>query len=121
MNSRSAVTEAVVRNHLQAFLEQKGVAAILNDYHENARFISEAKIYHGKQEIGEFFAEFIGCLPARAIDRFSLKSLRVDGSMAYITWSVGADIPLGTDTFVVSNGKIVSQTFAMYAAPTAIE
>jgi ketosteroid isomerase-like protein len=117
MNSQSAVTETVVRNHLQAFLEQKGVEAILNDYDENARFISEAKIYQGKQEIRGFFVEFIGSLPAGAIDRFSLKSLRVDGSMAYITWSVGADIPLGTDTFVVADGKIVSQTFAMYAAP----
>jgi ketosteroid isomerase-like protein len=117
MNSQSAVTETVVRNHLQAFLEQKGVAAILNDYDENARFISEAKIYHGKQEIRGFFAEFIGSLPGGAIDRFSLKSLRVDGSVAYITWCVGADIPLGTDTFVVENGKIVAQTFAMYAVP----
>jgi ketosteroid isomerase-like protein len=117
MKSQSAVTETVVRNHLQAFLEQKGVAAILNDYDENARFISEARIYQGMQEIRDFFTDFIGSLPAGAIDRFSLRSLRVDGNMAYITWSVGADIPLGTDTFVVGNGKIVSQTFAMYAVP----
>ncbi len=117
MNRQSAVTETVVRNHLQALLQQKGLAAILNDYDENARFISEARIYQGKQEISGFFAEFIGSLPAGAIDRFALRSLRVDGSMAYITWSVGADIPLGTDTFVVSSGKIVSQTFAMYAVP----
>ena len=43
--------------------------------------------------------------------------MQVDGNVAYITWSVGADIPMGTDTFVVGNGKIVSQTFAMYARP----
>ena len=42
---------------------------------------------------------------------------RVDGNIAYITWSIGSDVPLGTDTFVVDNGKIVSQTFAMYAVP----
>ena len=117
MNTQSSVTETVVRNHLQAFLEQKGIAAILDDYDENARFISEAKIYHGKQEINGFFVDFIGSLPAGAIDRFSLRSLRVDGDIAYITWSVGADIPMGTDTFVVRNRKIVSQSFAMYAAP----
>lgn len=52
-----------------------------------------------------------------AIERFSLRSLRVGGDIAYITWSVGSAIPLGTDTFVVDNGKIVSQTFAMYAVP----
>jgi len=117
MNTQSSVTETVVRNHLQAFLEQRGIAAILNDYDENARFYSETKIYRGKQEIHGFFADFISSLPAGAIDRFSLRSLRVDGNIAYITWSVGAEIPLGTDTFVVGNGKIVSQTFAMYAVP----
>ena len=115
MSTQSSVTETVVRNHLQAFLEQKGIAAIVNDYDENARFYSEAKIYQGKQEIHGFFSNFIDSLPAGAIDRFSLRSLRVDGNIAYITWSVGADIPMGTDTFVVGNGKIVSQTFAMYA------
>jgi hypothetical protein len=60
---------------------------------------------------------FIASLPADAIDRFTLRSLRVDRNVAYITWCVGSDIPLGTDTFVVDNGKIVSQTFAMYAVP----
>jgi SnoaL-like domain len=117
MNTESSVTEIVVRNHLQAFLEQKGIAAILDDYDDNARFYSEAKIYQGKEEIHAFFSDFIGSLPAGGIDRFSLRSQRVDGSIGYITWSVGGDIPLGTDTFVVNNGKIVSQTFAMYAAP----
>ena len=105
MNTQPSVTETVVRNHLQAFLEQKGIAAIMNDYDENARFYSEAKIYQGKQEIHGFFSNFIDSLPAGAIDRFSLRSLQVDGDIAYITWSVGADIPMGTDTFVVSNGR----------------
>jgi ketosteroid isomerase-like protein len=115
MNTESSVTETVVRNHLQAFLEQKGIAAILKDYDEDARFYSEARIYKGKREIHDFFMDFIGSLPADGIDHFSLRSQRVDGSIAYITWSVGSDIPLGTDTFVVNHGKIVSQTFAMYA------
>jgi hypothetical protein len=42
--------------------------------------------------------------------------MQVDGNIAYITWQVGSDIPLGTDTFVVDDGKIVFQTFAMHAA-----
>ena len=115
MTVESAVTETVVRNHLQAFLEQKGVAAIVSDYDEDARFYSEARIYHGKQEIHGFFRGFIASLPAQAIYRFTLRTLRVDRNIAYITWCVGSDIPLGTDTFIVNNGKIVSQTFAMYA------
>lgn len=116
MKTQSSVTESVVCNHLKAFLEQQGIAVIIKDYDENARLYTEAKIYHGKQEIHGFFMDFIGSLPADAISHFSLKSLQVDGNIAYITWSVGTDIPLGTDTFVVDDGKIVSQTFAMYAA-----
>jgi ketosteroid isomerase-like protein len=117
MNIDPAVTEAVVRNHLQAFLEQKPVAEIVSDYADDARFFSEARIYRGKQEIQGFFTDFIAALPARAIERFTLKSLQIDRNIAYITWCVGDDIPLGTDTFLVDDGEIVSQTFAMYAAP----
>jgi len=115
MNTASAATETVVRNHLQTFLEQQGVTALVSDYDDDAHFYSEAKIYRGKQEIHGFFTDFIASLPAGAIDRFTLTSLRIARNVAYITWSVGDDIPLGTDTFVVNNGKIVSQTFAMYA------
>ncbi len=118
MSTTSSTTEAVVRNHLQAFLEQKGIAAIVNDYDDNARFISETKIYQGKNEIHDFFMDFIASLPPGAIERFAMSSLQVDGNLALITWSVGAEIPMGTDTFVVANGKIVSQTFAMYVAPS---
>lgn len=119
MKGQSAGTEAVIRNHLAAFLEQKGVAAILEDYDERARFYTEARVYRGKEEIRGFFEAFMQSLPARAVERFALRSLRVDGGMAYITWSVGDDVPLGTDTFIVEDGKIVSQTFAMHAARTA--
>jgi predicted SnoaL-like aldol condensation-catalyzing enzyme len=117
MSTESSVTETVVRNHLQAFLEQKGITAILKDYEEHARLLSEAKVYQGKQEVYSFFVDFIGSLPAGAYDIFSLRSLRVDGNIVYITWSIGSDVPLGTDTFIVDQGKIVSQTFAMYAVP----
>ncbi len=109
MNTETAATESVVRSHLQAFLEQQGIAAILNDYDEEARFITEAKVHHGKQEIGAFFADFVGSLPEGGVDRFALTSMHVDGNVAYITWNVGDDILLGTDTFVVDNGRIVLQ------------
>jgi ketosteroid isomerase-like protein len=112
-----ARTEDVVRKHLRAFLEQRGVEAIVADYHDDARFHAQDRVYRGKREIGEFFDAFLASLPPRAVERFELRTLRIDGDLAYITWSVGDDVPLGTDTFVVRGGKIVSQTFAMYAAP----
>ncbi|OFE15617.1 hypothetical protein BA895_22190 [Humibacillus sp. DSM 29435] len=116
MKDDSSTTEAVVREHLRAFLEHEEVDSIVKDYHDEARLYGEAKIYHGKHEVRGFFVDFVGALPVGALERFELRSLQVEGNIAYITWSVGADIPLGTDTFVVDDGKIVSQTFAMHAA-----
>ena len=115
MSIASSVTETVVRKHLTAFLEQQGIAAIVSDYADDARLFSEGRIYHGKQEIRGFFADFIGALPADGVERFSLRNLRVDGDIALLTWCLGSDIVLGPDTFVVNDGKIVSQTFAMQA------
>jgi len=116
LDTESAATEAVVRHHLQAFLEGHGVDAIVSDYAVDARFHTEAEIYRGKPEIHGFFVAFLAALPAGAIGDFTLRSMHVDGNVASITWSVGDAIPLGTDTFVVQDGKIVAQTFAMYAA-----
>jgi ketosteroid isomerase-like protein len=92
MNTEPGATEAIVRNHLQAFVEQKGIDALLSDYDDDARFHSEARAYRGKREIGDFFASFIGSLPPGATGRFSLRTLRVEGELAYITWSAGREI-----------------------------
>ena len=117
MNPYRDDTETIVRHHLQAFVEQQGLDAILNDYADDACFLSEGRAYCGKPAIREFFEAFIAALPAQAIARFTLRSLRVQGDVAYITWSAGPELPLGNDTFVVRKGRIVAQTFAMAAAP----
>lgn len=117
MNTQSGETETLVRHHLQAFLEQQGLDAILDDYADDACFLSEGRAYCGKPAVREFFEGFIVALPPQAMGRFKLRSLRVQGDVAYITWSAGSELPLGTDTFVVRDGRIVAQTFAMHAAP----
>lgn len=119
MNAQSSATDTVVRKHLRAFLDQEGVESIVADYHDDARFHTEAGVYTGKQEIQGFFVDFIEGLPAGGIAGFELRSLQVEGNIAYITWSVGQEIALGTDTFVVDEGKIVAQTFAMYTGSAA--
>ncbi|HEX3140584.1 MAG TPA: nuclear transport factor 2 family protein [Rhizobacter sp.] len=117
MNPNASDAETIVRHHLQAFVEQQGLDAILNDYANDACFLSEDHAYCGKQAIRAFFEGFIAALPSQAIGQFKLRSLRVQGDVAHITWSAGPELPLGTDTFVVRQGKIVSQTFAAHAAP----
>jgi hypothetical protein len=118
MDAHSSATEAVVRSHLRAFLDQEDVDSIVKDYDDGARLCTEARIYDGKPAIRGFFVDFLSGLPEGAIGRFELRSLRVAEKLAYITWSVGQEIPLGTDTFVVADGRIVAQTFAMYPPST---
>jgi hypothetical protein len=43
-----------------------------------------------------------------------MKQMTIEGDIVTIAWSSSSEfagIPLGTDTFVVRNGKIVAQTF----------
>ena len=115
MNPNCGDTETIVRRHLQAFVEQQGLEAILNDYADSACFLTEGRAYCGKPAIREFFQAFLAALPSQAIDLFTLRRLRVQGDVAYITWSAGPDLSLGTDTFVVREGRIVAQTFAIVA------
>jgi ketosteroid isomerase-like protein len=118
MKTPSLVTENVVRNHLQAFLEHKGLDVILADYADDASFLSDSRTYRGKAEIREFFESFVAALPTQAVQQFSLRSLRCEGNVAHIIWSAGRELPLGTDTFVVHDGKISFQTCAIYMPPT---
>lgn len=115
MSTATASTRDVVDGHLAAFVEQRGLEAILADYREDAVFLTDSAAYRGRAEIAGFFAAFLGALPSGAIERFTLDAVRVEGDVAFITWSVGDAIPLGTDTFVVVDGAIAAQTFAMHA------
>jgi len=108
-------TETIVRRHLQAFVQQQGLDAILQDYADDACLLGEGRAYCGKAAIRGFFDQFITELGPQTIAQFKLRSLRVQDELAYITWSAGPRLPLGTDTFVVRQGRIVSQTFALYA------
>lgn len=109
-------TEAVVKRHLRTFLDGKGADAIVDDYHQDACLITQAGIFKGKEAIRQYFVVFLQNLPPNAVPRFSLDTLLVDGDIAMIAWHVGADVPFATDTFVIREQLIASQTFAMHQA-----
>jgi len=116
MSITAQTTEKVIQQHLNAFVLDLGVETLLADYDEHAVFITPDKVFRGKQAIRNFFEGFIAALPDNARDNFNLHSSTTDNDIAYILWSVPGHVPLGTDTFVVRNNKIVYQTFAMYSA-----
>jgi hypothetical protein len=115
MNDNTEQTLKVITNHLHAFMTNQGADVLARDYDEHAILYAPDNVYRGVDEIRGFFEVFISNLPEQALDLFSMRCQRVNDDVGYIVWSVGEMIPLGTDTFVIRNGKIVHQTYAAFA------
>ena len=107
-------TRATFEHHLKAIFA-KDVDAIMEDFAEDAVLFTPDGLFRGAGEVREFFIGFVANLTPEMLADFSATRQEFDGEIAYLVWTIGDIIPLGTDTFVVRNGKIVTQTFAMYA------
>jgi len=114
MNRESSHTEAVLRRHLQAFLEQRGVDAILADCADDACLIAKRnRTAEGSRSATSSTRSSADFRP-RPSASSPCGACAYRDDVAYITWSAGRELPLGIDTFVVRDGRIVLQTFAMY-------
>jgi hypothetical protein len=117
MSINTEQTLNVINNHLHAFMTNQGPDVLARDYDEQAILYAPDCVYRGVDEIRGFFEVFLGNLPKQALELFSMRSQQVNGEVGYIVWSVGKLIPLGTDTFVIKDGKIVQQTYAAFTCP----
>jgi ketosteroid isomerase-like protein len=108
-------TEDVLNHHLGAFSEGD-VDEIMKDFTEESTLILPEASLKGLETIRNAFVDFFGGLFKPGTYKFSLDRVEVVGDIAYIVWhseNEGADITLGTDTFLIQDGKIVVQTFAL--------
>jgi hypothetical protein len=117
MNISTDQTLSVMRHHLHAFTTNQGVDAIVRDYDPRAVLYAPDNVYRGVDEIRYFFETFLSNLPDKGLLLFRMLTQEAHGEVGYIVWSVGELIPLGTDTFVVKDGKIIQQTYAAYIGP----
>ena len=106
-------TQEVVEHHLQAFGE--GLDSLMIDYDDNSCIISQQGTFKGSAEIRAFFEAFVAGLPEGFMDSFNVTKMEVQGEVGYITWEANPWFPLGTDTFVVRDGKFAYQTFAVHS------
>jgi ketosteroid isomerase-like protein len=111
-------TQEVLEHHLRCFGEGD-LAGILSDYADGAVLFTPNGAVKGtdarKAFYQQVFAEF-----GKPGTTFSMKLQSVEGDYAYILWvAETADnvYELGTDTFVVSSGKIMLQSFAAKIVP----
>ena len=107
-------TEAVLDHHLKAFSDGD-VDQIMKDYSEDSVVILPEATLKGLDAIRTAFSEFFSGLFKPGTYEFTLDRTEVIGEVAYIVWhsvNQGVDVTLGTDTFLVRDGKITIQTFA---------
>lgn len=106
-------TKSVIEHHLQAF--GKGdMKALLEDYTEESVVITPEAKLKGLAQIEELFTKLGSMFPAEGT-KFNLIRMDIENELGYIIWDAQTpivNIPLGTDTYIVEDGKIMVQTFA---------
>ena len=111
--SNSGQTEAVLGHHLQAFGSQD-IDEILKDFTDDSVLFTPDGPVRGLTQLRGFFEQLLQSVPQSSFEAFQMLQQQIEGDVAYIAWSMGDFAPIGTDTFVVRNGKIAVQTFAAY-------
>lgn len=111
-------TNDVIDNHLKCFGEGN-LEGILADYAPDAVLFTPGGPLKGVREIRGLFIAMLAEFGKPGTE-FRLRQRHVDGDHAYILWD--AETPdhryeLGTDTFVVREGRIAVQSFAAKTTP----
>lgn len=109
-------TEAVLEHHLAAFMEQD-MSEMLADYSDDSVILSNMGTFRGLDEIEAMaepmFAEF-----SQADVSFAPDVQIIEGDVAYLVWHAETpdhDYELGTDTYIIRDGVIETQTFTVKA------
>jgi hypothetical protein len=106
--------------HLQAF-GSANVEALVRDYADDAVIFAPDGTFRGRDQVRAFFEQIMPMFPAEGTT-LDLKRQDVEGEVAYIAWTASTpvvDVPLGADTFVIRNDRIVAQSFGGQIIPKA--
>jgi len=116
--SHTRSTEDVLNAHLASF-GAGDVDAIMQDYSDESVVIIPPAKLEGKEAIRGLFEALVGEFSKPGMT-FVMDASHISGDVAYIVWHAEtADnvYELGTDTFVIQDGIIQTQTVAFKATP----
>jgi len=105
-------TKAVLDHHLASF-GAADVDAMLEDYTDASVLITPEGVIRGREALRAAFGGLLSGLFAPGTYEFTMDAVHVVDDVAYIVWRAAcasADVTLGTDTFLVRDGKIAVQT-----------
>ena len=108
----SRSTEEVLEHHLKAF-DARDVDGIVSDYDDSSVVITPSgHVLRGRSQIRPVFEAFFQEL-SRPGGAFTLIHKVVEGEVGFIVWTAETAekfYDLGTDTFVIREGRIAAQT-----------
>ena len=110
-------TEEILNHHLSAFMETD-VNEIMKGYSENSELLTPRGPLKGLDAIRSFFEEVFKILPKGCT--LGLTQTIIRDNLAYVVWSAESSfvsIPLGADTFIMENDKILYQNLAAHIIP----
>ena len=112
------ITQAVLDNHLTGFA-LRDVNKIMFDYTEGSVLVTPEGVFRGLDEIETYYENLLPAFPSDGT-LFNVDIQTVEQNVAYIVWHAetpALNVPLGTDTFIVEDGKIMRQTFVAQIQP----
>ncbi|NKB72576.1 MAG: nuclear transport factor 2 family protein [Candidatus Latescibacteria bacterium] len=111
-------TAKVLNHHLEAF-GSGDVEGIVSDYSEDSVILTQGGALKGLDAIRGAFTGMVAEFSKPGMT-FEMLQMNIEGEVAFIIWKAEtADniYELGTDTFVIRDGVIVSQTLCVVAKP----
>ena len=99
-----------LQHHLEALVAQD-IDGIISDYTEESVLLTPDGAIRGTSALRDFFTDTLKAMPG-LVDAIALSRQEIEGDIAYIVWAAPGFVALGTDTFLVRDGKIAVQTFA---------
>lgn len=115
-----AVTRKVLDHHIETF-KANDLEGVMSDYTEESILITPDRTYKGLAEIRENFVAAFTVLPTSGTT-MTLTKTEVVKDIGYMVWKATTptlEFKYATDTYVVVNGKILSQTYAGDVVPLA--
>ena len=107
-------TQEIINHHLSAFIHAD-VDEILKDFGNDSELLTPDGPVKGLPAIRAFFEQVFKIVPEGSI--LEMKRMIIRDNLAYLSWtceSAFVTIPLGTDSFIIKNGKILYQTLAAH-------
>lgn len=114
----TAQTEATLHHRLKCFAAGD-IDGIMSDFADDAVLIGMDGIVDNLPAIRAMFTTIITQYIPKG-STIAMKQAIASGTVAYILWSAESpsfSIPVGSDTFVMRDGKIIAQTFAAHIQP----